>query len=198
MREAELVQQSLHERVAAWSLEWKYAPQCYRKVRTKALSQHPAGAVQSRFDGFFLYSKQARSLPRAELLDIPHDENDAESRRQTVNRVLQYFPDLGLGSRALRITLARRQRRRMDRPWRAFLRSMQHVEIEHGTPASLASNCLIQNNAGEPGSQAGSRAKISQASEDPHVGFLHGIFGFLIVQQHAARNAVQVLVVAPD
>jgi hypothetical protein len=44
-------------------------------------------------------------------------------------------------------------------------------------PASLASNCLIQNNAGEPGAQAGSRAKISQASEDPHVGFLHGIFG---------------------
>ena len=53
---------------------------------------------------------------------------NAECRGQLVDLILQYFPDLGLGSRALRIT-ARRQRRRMDRPWRSFLRSMQHVEI---------------------------------------------------------------------
>jgi len=86
----------------------------------------------------------------------------------------------------------------MDRPWRAFLRRMQHIEIKHGAPASPESNRFVQNNAGEPGSQTGSRAKITKASERPHVGFLHSIFGFLIVRQYAARDAVQVLVVAPD
>jgi hypothetical protein len=153
----------LHEGVAARPLEWKYVFERYSKITAKAFSQHAARAVQPCFYSFFAYSKQLRGLLRTDLLHVPQDEDDAECRGQLVDLILQYFPDLGLSSRALRITLARHQRRRMDWSWRAFLRSMQHVEIEHGTPASLAPNCLIQNNASEPGSQAGSRAKISQA-----------------------------------
>jgi hypothetical protein len=179
----------LHKGVAARPLEWKYVFELYSKITAKAFSQHAARAVQPCFHSFFAYSKQhcgSFVLISSTSRNTKTMRNAAGSLSTSSSSISRIWAWAAARSGSPRVVSE------------DFLRSMQHVEIEHGTPASLASNCLIQNNAGEPGSQAGSRAKISQASEDPHVGFLHGIFGFLIVQQHAARNAVQVLVVASD
>src|ERR1700730_15512530 len=109
--------------------------------------------MQSRLNGLFSYSKKLRSAPNADLLHVSHDENDTECHGQIVDRLLQHFSNLAMGSRAFRVGIPRSQRRRMERSSRPLFRGMQCTEINHRALASAASNCLVQNNAREPSSQ---------------------------------------------
>src|SRR6266540_4531494 len=86
----------------------------------------------------------------------------------------------------------------MDRSRTTLLRRMQRIEIKHGAAPASAPNCLVQDNTREPGSQTGRAAKIAQTGERPDVGLLYRVFRFMILRQHASRDAVQVLVMTSD
>src|SRR5581483_6045406 len=126
----------------------------------------------------------------AELLDRAQHEDAPERGRQRVDRVLDRPADLAARERLLRARLASRGRRGVER-------LVAHVlDIDGGPALALAHHGLVENDAGEPGRDAGLALEALDVGEGAHIARLYRLFRFRIVSQYAPRQTIKPLVVA--